>query len=224
MTGVHSTTHAFVVQSWALRADATIALEALPAMRVPDTWVERFPFLEPLEEGWQRVPLAALIVACAFYGLFLLQAARGAGPLLMMDVVFVPIHEGGHLLFRFFGEFLSVAGGTLLQLGVPLMLAAFFILQRHVMGTAFCMFFFFEQLLPVSTYMADARAQELPLLTVGDSDDVIHDWNYLFGRFGVLDHDTQIAHVVRVIGWLGMIGTVTWMTWRSMQSRRESGN
>lgn len=193
-------------------------------MRVPDTWVERFPFLEPLEEGWQRVPLAALIVAGAFYGLFLLQAAEGSGPLLMMDLVFIPIHEGGHLLFRFFGEFLAVAGGTLLQLGVPLMLATFFIFQRQVMGTTFCLFFFFEQLLPISVYMADARAQELQLITVGDSDDVIHDWNYLFGKFGVLDHDTQIAHVVRVLGWLGMIATVGWMVWRSVQSRGEVRN
>lgn len=188
-------------------------------MRVPDTWVERFPFLEPLEDGWQRVSVAALIAACAFYGLFLLQAAQGNGALLMMDLVFIPIHEGGHLLFRFFGEFLMVAGGTLLQLGVPLMLATFFVFQRQVMGTAFCVFFFFEQFLPISTYMADARAQELQLLTVGDSDEVIHDWNYLFGKFGVLEHDTQIAHSVRVIGWLGMIATVAWMVWRSLQSR-----
>ena len=189
-------------------------------MRVPDTWVERFPFLEPLEEGWQRVPIAALIVACVFYGLFLLQALQGSGPLLMIDIVFIPIHEGGHLLFRFFGEFLAVAGGTLLQLGVPVMLATFFFFQRQVMGTAFCMFFFFEQFLPISIYMADARAQELPLLTVGDSDNVIHDWNYLFGKFGVLEHDTQIAHAVRVIGWLGMISTVAWMVWRSVQARQ----
>jgi len=193
-------------------------------MRVPDTWVERFPFLEPLEEGWQRVPIAALIVACVFYGLFLLQALQGSGPLLMIDLVFIPIHEGGHLLFRFFGEFLAVAGGTLLQLGVPVMLATFFFFQRQVMGTAFCMFFFFEQFLPISIYMADARAQELPLLTVGDSDNVIHDWNYLFGKFGVLEHDTQIAHAVRVIRWLGMIATVAWMVWRSVQAGQATRN
>jgi hypothetical protein len=86
------------------------------------------------------------------------------------------------------------------------------------------MFFFFEQFLPIATYMADARAQELPLLTVGDSDDVIHDWNYLFGRLGVLDHDTQIAHAVRVIGWIGMIATVAWMVWRGLQSRPKPRN
>jgi hypothetical protein len=66
--------------------------------------------------------------------------------------------------------------------------------------------------------MADARAQELPLLTVGDGDYVIHDWAYLFGRLGVLEHDTAIAHAVRVLGWVGMIATVAWMIWRSLQT------
>jgi hypothetical protein len=193
-------------------------------MQLPEMWTERLPFLEPLEDEWRPVSRVVLVIACAFYGLFLLQAARGTGALLMMDLVFIPVHEGGHLLFRLFGEFLMVAGGTLMQLGVPLMLATFFIFQRQIMGTAFCMFFFFEQFLPIATYMADARAQELPLLTVGDSDDVIHDWNYLFGRLGVLDHDTQIAHAVRVIGWIGMIATVAWMVWRGLQSRPKPRN
>jgi hypothetical protein len=188
-------------------------------MRLPESWTDRFPFLQPLTEAWQPVGRPVLVLAAAFYLLFLYQAARGAGVLLLMDLVFVPIHEGGHLLFRFFGETLAVAGGTILQLGVPLMLAAFFLFQRQILGTAFCVFFFFEQLLPVATYTADARAQELPLLTVGDGDDVIHDWAYLFGKFGVLDHDTQIANGVRTLGWLGMIATVAWMVWRSLQTK-----
>jgi hypothetical protein len=190
-------------------------------MRLPESWTERLPFLEPLEDDWQQVGHPILAIAAAFYLLFLYQAARGSGLLLMMDLVFVPIHEGGHLLFRFFGEFLAVAGGTILQLSVPLMLATFFIFHRQILGTAFCIFFFFEQFLPVATYMADARAQELPLLTVGDGDDVIHDWAYLFGKLGVLDHDTQIAHAVRVLGWLGMIATVSWMIWRGLQTRNQ---
>lgn len=185
-------------------------------MRIPEEWAERLPILESLESEWAPVPRAVLIGACAFYLLFLYEAARGRGPLLAIDLVFIPIHEGGHLLFRFFGwEFLYVAGGTLLQLGVPLMLAAYFVLQRQVQGTAFCAFFFFEQLLPISVYMADARAQQLPLLTVGDSDFVIHDWSYLFGALGVLNHDVQIAHLVRALGWMGMIATAGWMAWRS---------
>jgi hypothetical protein len=189
-------------------------------MRVPVALTERLPALDVLEDAWEPVPRVAAIAWLAFYALFLTQAARGSGPFLMIDLVFVPIHEGGHLLFRFFGMFIGVAGGTLLQLAVPVMLGIYFVFQRQVQGTVFCFFFFFEQLLPTATYMADARAQELPLLTVGDADYVIHDWNYLFGALGVLDHDARIAAAVRAIGWAGMIGMVAWFAWRSW--RRET--
>lgn len=154
------------------------------------------------------MPRPALIAWVIFYSLFLYQVGRGSGTLLLMDGVFVPIHEGGHLLFRWGGEFISVAGGAFLQLFVPFTLAVYFLFRRQSQGVAFCLFFFFEQLLPIATYMADARAQDLPLLAVGDAEYVIHDWNYLFGKLGVLEHDMQIASVVRMIGWLGMIGVV----------------
>lgn len=187
-------------------------------MRVPEAWVERLPVLETLEESWAFVPRGALVGWLLFYALFLYQAMRGGGFLLMIDVVFVPIHEGGHLLFSYFGEFLHVAGGTLLQLLAPALLAGYFAFQRQIQAVAFCTFFMFEQLLPIATYMADARAQDLPLVTVGDSEVVIHDWNWLFDAFGVLNHDTQIAGFTRAIGWLGMIGTVAWFAWRSWRT------
>jgi hypothetical protein len=188
-------------------------------MSISESWAERLPFLEPLSVAWKPVSRPVFFIALGFYALFLFQLTRGGGFPPYMDLVFVPVHEGGHLLFRFCGEFVAVAGGTLQQLGVPLMLASYFVFHRQVQGAAFCMFFFFEQFLPIATYMADARAQELPLLTVGDSDDVIHDWNYLFTRLGVLDHDTQIAQAMRAIGWIGMLATVGWMVWRSLRSQ-----
>lgn len=185
-------------------------------MRLPDALTERLPLLEPLEDDWNPVARWSLIVWLVFYLLFLYQAYRHQGPLLMIDVVFVPIHEGGHLFFRWFGsQWLYIAGGTLMQLFVPFALAVYFAFKRHVTGTAFCIFFFFEQFLPIATYMADARAQQLPLVTVGDSDYIIHDWFYLFSSFHVVNHDTQIAAVVRALGWLGMIGTILWLLWRS---------
>jgi hypothetical protein len=185
-------------------------------MRLPAAWTDRLPFLEALEEPWDPVPKVALGAWLVFYCLFLYQAARGQGLLLLMDLVFIPIHEGGHALFRMFGEFVMVAGGTVLQLLVPVLLASYFIIHRQVQGVAFCLFFMFEQFLPIATYMADARAQELPLLSLGGGDDVIHDWNYLFEKLGVLDHDIQIAGFVRFIGWLGMIAVVVWLIWRAL--------
>ncbi len=185
-------------------------------MQLPDSLIERFPFLEPLDEPWLPVPRAALVAWTLFYLFFLWELVRGGMFPGLMDGVFVPIHEGGHLLFRFAGEFISVAGGTFLQLFAPYALAMYFGFQRQTQGVAFCLFFMFEQFLPIATYMADARAMDLPLLTVGDAEYVIHDWNYLFGKFGVLDHDIQIATAVRAIGWLGMIGVCVWLIWRGV--------
>jgi len=149
----------------------------------------------------------AAIAWSAFYALFLLYAARCSGEFLFIDNVNLPIHEGGHLLFSYCGHWLMVAGGTILQWAAPLMLAVIFWRQRQMAGLVFCLFFFFENWLYTATYMADARALELPLVAVGGGD-AEHDWNYLFTSLGCLEADTRIAACVRFGGWLGMIASV----------------
>ena len=185
-------------------------------MMLPEWWTERLPFLGALEDDWQPVPRYALIGWSIFYVFVLYELMSGGDFPKYMDGVFVPVHEGGHIIFGWFGEFIAVAGGTFLQLAAPAMLAIYFVFRRQPQGVTFCMFFFFEQFGPIATYMADARAQDLPLLTVGSGDNVIHDWNYLFGKLGVLAHDTQIASTMRVIGWLGMLSIVGWFVWRGL--------
>lgn len=177
-------------------------------------------FLAPLRESWKLVSKPERIGWLAFYALFLLYALRSRSGFLMIDMAFVPIHEGGHLLFSYFGQTLMVAGGTLLQLGVPVMLAVYFAFQRQLPGTAFCSFFFFENFLNVATYMADSRRMELQYVTVGDPNLAEHDWFTMFSQMGVLEHDTQIAAVVRAIGWLGMIAVAIWFWWRTRPDDR----
>jgi len=174
-------------------------------------------FLRPLRKNWEPVSKPAHIGWLAFYVLFLFYAFTERSGYLVIDYVFVPIHEGGHLLFGYFGHWLMVAGGTLLQLGVPVMLAVYFTFQRQATGTAFCAFFF-ENCLNVATYMADSRRMELQYVTVGDPDLAEHDWATMFTQMGVLEYDTKIAAVVRAIGWLGMIAVVVWLWWRTRQS------
>jgi hypothetical protein len=183
---------------------------------IPETWIERAPVLEKLTDPWRPLPRWATGGWLAFYALFLFQLARGSGFLPLIDLVFVPIHEGGHLLFGYLGHGFMVAGGTLLQLMVPLALATYFCFQRQIAGVAFCMFCCFEQFLPIATYMADARAQELPLITVGSPEFVEHDWFAMFSSLGVLEHDTQIASMVRIVGWVGMISVTAWLAWRGL--------
>jgi len=175
-------------------------------------------FLDRLKEDWEPISKLTSVPWTIFYLLFLVYAAVNNGKFLLPDYVFLPIHEGGHLLFGWFGETLGVMGGTLLQLFVPLAIAVYFILRRQIPGTAFASFFFFENFLNVATYMADARRQQLPLVTAGDADYVEQDWTFMFGKLGLIEHDTSIAAVVRVLGWVGMISVVIWLLWKSRAS------
>lgn len=177
-----------------------------------------FAFLESLQEEWQPVSKAALVAWLAFYGLFLLYALHARGGFLLIDNVNLIVHEGGHLLFGWLGSTLGLWGGTLLELLVPFALATYFTFQRHTTGTAFAAFFFFENLLYIATYMADARSQGLPLVMVGDADGGGHDWFNIFSSLGLLGYDRAIGGVTRVLGWLGMLGTVGWLTYRARRS------
>jgi hypothetical protein len=173
-----------------------------------------------LDEPWKPVARPALVAWLAFYVGFLAYAFSAHGTGLFIDMANLVVHEGGHNLFGWFGPTLGLWGGTLLQWLVPFLLAAWFFKERQTAGFVFCLFFFFENWLYTATYMADARAQELPLVTTGDPDFVEHDFHAIFSSLGVLDYDTKIAAVVRLLGWLGMIACVVWLGSRARASRR----
>lgn len=165
-------------------------------------------------EEWRPLPRWAILAWLAFYVLFLIYTFSMHGGFLFIDLANLVVHEGGHNLFGWFGPTLGLWGGTLLQWLVPLLLAAYFFRERQAAAFVFCMFFFFENWLYTATYMADARALALPLVTTGDSDYVEHDWNTIFSSFGVLPYDTRIAAIVRFLGWCGMVAAAAWLTTR----------
>lgn len=167
-----------------------------------------------LDAPWKPVSRPALIAWITFYVGFLGYAFSAHGGFLFIDSANLVVHEGGHNLFGWFGDTIGLWGGTLLEWLVPLVLATYFFAQRQVAGFAFCLFFFFENWLYTATYMADARAQELPLVTTGDPDFVEHDFHAIFSQLGVLAYDTKIAAVVRILGWCGMLASVGWLVWR----------
>jgi len=162
-------------------------------------------------EPWKPVSRPALVAWLVFYIGFLAYAFAAHGGFLFIDLANLVVHEGGHNLFGWFGPTLGLWGGTLLQWMVPFLLAAYFFTQRQTTAFVFCLFFFFENWLSTATYMADARAQVLPLVTTGDPDFVEHDFYAIFTSLGVLNYDTMIATVVRMLGWGGMIACVVWL-------------
>lgn len=175
-----------------------------------------FEFLQSiLDRRWKPVSRPALVAWLIFYVWFLAYAYSAHGGFLFIDSANLVVHEGGHNLFAWFGHTLMLWGGTVLQWMVPFLLAAYFFSQRETTGFVFCLFFFFENWLYTATYMADARAQALPLVTTGDPDFAEHDFFAIFSSLGVLDYDTRIAAVVRALGWCGMIACVAWLASRA---------
>jgi hypothetical protein len=166
------------------------------------------------DEPWKPVSHSALVAWLVFYAGFLAYAFSAHGGFLFIDSANLVVHEGGHNLFGWFGPTLGLWGGTLLQWLVPFLLATYFFTQRQISGFVFCLFFFFENWLYTATYMADARAQALPLVTTGDPDFVEHDFHAIFTQLGVLNYDTKIAMAVRVLGWCGMLACTIWLALR----------
>jgi len=162
-------------------------------------------------EEWRPISHVAVGAWLIFYFFFLVYAFNAHGGYLFIDTANLVVHEGGHLLFAWFGQTLCLWGGTILQWAVPLLLASYFFHERQLGAFIFCLFFFFENWLYTATYMADARAMVLPLVTVGDPEFAEHDWHAIFSSLGVLDYDTTIAAFVRALGWSGMIGCVAWL-------------
>ena len=172
---------------------------------------------------WKPVSRLELAPWLIFYLWFLVYAFRAHGGFLFIDSANLVVHEGGHNLFAWFGQTLCLWGGTILQWMVPFLLSAYFFSERQTTGFVFCAFFFFENWLYTATYMADARAMELPLVTTGDPEFAKHDFNTIFTSLGVLEHDTQIAMVVRILGWCGMMAVVGWLAFQTLKKQARSG-
>src|SRR5579884_2872179 len=141
-------------------------------------------------QPWRLVGKIAANAWLAFFLLFLLYAFSQKGGFLFIDSANLVVHEGGHLLFGWAGPTLGLWGGTIFQWLVPALLAAYFYAQRNRVAFAFCLFVFFENWLYTATYIADARAMDLPLVTVGDPDNAGHDWKNILSSLGLLAYDT----------------------------------
>lgn len=120
-----------------------------------------------------------------------------------LDYVNLPFHEFGHLLFSPFGVTIQFMGGTISQLMWPFILIVYFIRRKESISVSFCLFWFGENFLNISKYIADARSMKLPLVGGG-----IHDWNFLLGKWHILRYDYAIANVIFVIGVMIMIGSM----------------
>ena len=165
--------------------------------------------LEEKFGDWKPVTRLTGIAWLSFYILFLLYALTSRSGFLILDYANLIIHEGGHFFFSWFGDTIRILGGTLGELLVPLLCAAYFFFHRETAGFAFSIFWFFENFSYIGTYMADARTSALSLVGSDESD-----WTILFTQWGLLAQDQKIGATMRILGYLGMLATIIWLSYR----------
>lgn len=139
-----------------------------------------------------------------------------------LDIVDLPIHEFGHLLFRLFGQFMSVAGGSLFQVIVPAIFAGYFWRNEKYYSAAIVVFWFGQSILNVYVYAQDAVVMQLVLLGgLTGSEGSFHDWNYLLTETGLLGSTNAIAGLIRFLGTLAIFFAIGASGYYSLNSPDE---
>lgn len=125
------------------------------------------------------------------------------------------VHELGHLVFAPLGEFMTILGGSLAQVLVPVGAAWLMLHYRDYFGLAGAGAWLASSLVNLSRYVGDARSFDLDL--VGFGEDAVHDWAWLLGRLDLLPYDTRLAALTRGAGGLVLVASLgfgAWLCWR----------
>ncbi len=175
--------------------------------------------IEEWSEGRSIAGRMALMILLVVLGAYLAVRPNAWTPFGPLDLV---IHEVGHPAFRIFGEWMTYAGGTILQHLVPIISVFILLRQGEYFGIPFCGVWFAVNMYETARYIADTRSQVLPLVTLGTGDEPamakFTDWEYLLDRIPGLsiEYDTNVAFAVRIAAFIVMwssIGFGFWMLW-----------
>lgn len=118
---------------------------------------------------------------------------------LFVDNFLLIVHEAGHTFFGIFGiRFITILGGSLFQILLPLAILAYCWVNRKNIGLQFSLVLTGYSWLDVAAYAADGGARQLPL--IGGLGKEAHDWHNLLTQMNALEYDMSIAIICVIIG------------------------
>lgn len=129
-----------------------------------------------------------------------------------LHLINLPFHEAGHVIFIPFGRFMTILGGTLGQMLMPMVcLGTFLIKTRDPFGASVALWWTAESMMDIAPYINDARALDLMLLggVTGKETDG-HDWNNILAMLGWLEYDHRLAHLTYNFGIVLMLISFVW--------------
>lgn len=123
------------------------------------------------------------------------------------------VHEAGHILFRPFGWFMTILGGTLGQILMPLIVMLGFMIKHHnnfaaSVGLWWCG----QSVMNCAPYIDDALDQKLVLLGGHTGADAPgnHDWNNILIEFNVFEKHREVANFADTTGTILMLIALVW--------------
>ena len=133
-----------------------------------------------------------------------------------MHAIVLPIHEAGHMLFIPFGRFMTVVGGSLFQVLLPLVLMAAFMFgfggsRRDNFAASLMLWWAAVAIIDVAPYIWDAFDPKLMLLggnTGVESDG--HDWQNILGDLGLIKRAHLLAGIAHALGLVVMLTAYAW--------------
>lgn len=123
-------------------------------------------------------------------------------------------------MFIPFGYLLTILGGSLLQVLVPVIFIGYFFWKQQPFSASVLGYWLAINFFNVSVYAGDALTRKLPLLT-GDVD--THDWNQILFTLGLLRQTDLIADIILGLGVFVLFVSFAATIYFSVQSRGKTG-
>jgi hypothetical protein len=159
---------------------------------------------------------AALLAVLVVYGVKLARMDIPAWEMSssLMHLPMVPIHEFGHVLFRPFGEFMHLLGGSLFQTGLPLVFGGIFLVKnRDPYSAAVMLWWSAVAVMDVAPYVYDAQQPQHVLLTGRTGETGGHDFIDVLGDLGLLTRAQGVGYGVHHAGVAMLVMAYAWAAW-----------
>jgi hypothetical protein len=169
---------------------------------------------------------AALLAVLVLYGAKLAAMSIPSWEISssLMHPPLLVIHEFGHVLFRPSGEFMTLLGGSLTQVAMPLVFGGIFLVKkRDPYAAAVMLWWSAVSLMDVAPYVYDAYKPQHILLTGRTGDDGAHDFIDVLGDLGLLSRAQPIGRGTHAFALLMMITALAWgayVVWMQLRNRK----
>jgi hypothetical protein len=189
--------------------------------------LERLLYVPERIEPWRVYAGAAVYAASVWLGLrfFFMDIPSWEMAGTFFHTAMLPFHEFGHILFSPFGEFMAIAGGSLVQILMPLGLLLLFSLKnRDNFAASLMLWWCGTQWIDLAPYAWDAKEPQHVLLTGRTGDTGAHDYIDILGDLHLLHRAHEVAWVMHKLGLALMIAAWIWgayILWRQFQRRSD---